>query len=628
MRKPLTKKRAVIMAHNIRAQYEGYKEQGMLAAAKYILLYAVEHPEEDKDDKTLDYAEAENVVRSFIKHLLNNNQFEAAAVLMWGKQVFNYEPKSVRDVWRCCEQYDKLLIPGSGAMGKSYNVGAKFYLEWWKDPEYTCIKVVSATKEHAKTNIFASMQNFHRLAILRPKGCESHEAAESIKCNSDEKQGIHLMAIAKGESGAGVLRGFHPVPRQGEPHPEFGILSRVFALLDEAEAIPFGCWEGVNNIASTIDSSSKSGQIKIVAASNPKNRASDFGQRCEPVGGWTMIDKETDLEWTSKEGYHVLRLDAAQSENVIQKKMIYEGFQTYDGYMAYLQAGRTAESDTMARGWFPAEGTAMCIITPAMFDNSIGIYRFIGPVVPLTGIDLALEGNDNMVAAHGRFGLVDGWTPQSGKIIAFNEPRVGLQLDGLVMFPKVDTVKQTNAIKDFCKTMRIKPGWCCVDRTGNGSGVHDCLRNDIHFGEDVMGVNYGEAATDSRVMADDAKTCQEQYDGIVTELIFALARFLEFGYIKISPSFRNEELSKQCVSRRYKQKGKGLNRVEPKKEYMHRLQAKSPDAMDAVSLMVHLFRMKSGEIGSMTPQKPPQREDRQREQFDVGKLDFIDFSGD
>jgi len=623
-----SEERAMRLAQGARMQYDAHKEQGMLACAKFILTYGTSEPEKnDGIEKTLDNPEAERIVRNFLQHLLDNRLFNPAAALMWGKNIFTHEPQSVQDVWRCAEEYDKLLIPGSGAMGKSYSVGAKFYLEWWLDPKYTCIKVISATKEHAKTNIFASMQNFHRWAIIRPEGCEEHEAAESIKCNNDEKQGIHLVAIAKGESGSGVLRGFHPTPRHGEPHPIFGVLSRIFVLLDEAEVIPSGVWQGVNNIASTIDTSERKGQIKICAASNPKNRASDFGVRCEPVGGWTTINVDTSHEWKSKEGYHVLRLDAARSENVKQRKMVYEGFQTYEGFMAYMQAGgRTAEAMTFARGWFPEEGVAMCIITPAMFDNSIGTLRFIGSVIPLCAFDLALEGNDTIVCSYGRFGLSDGWTPMSGQFVSFKTPRVALQLDAQIKFPKGDTIKVFKAIKEFCATMKIKSGWVCVDRTGTGSGVHDCLRNDIHFGTDVMGINYSEAATDTKMFEEDEKSCNELYYGIWTELLFALSRYLEFGYLKISPSFRNEELIKQGTGRRYRQRGVGLVQAQSKKDYMREMAARSPDELDSLSLFVHLFRMKSGEVGSMADGKAPERHERQRDFSAVDSITFVDFS--
>jgi hypothetical protein len=193
--------------------------------------------------------------------------------------------------------------------------------------------------------------------------------AKSIQANDDDKNGIHLVAVPKGDSGTGTLRGFHPAPRAGKAHPKWGQMSRTHVILDEAEEVPAGVWEGLQNILSAADTEGSKGRIKIFGASNPKDRTSEFGKRCEPDRGWLSVDCEDDFEWVSRDGWHVLRLDAARCENVIEQRIVFPGFQTYEGYMAYEARGRTAEYFTMARGFFPQEGVSMAIITPAMMDS-------------------------------------------------------------------------------------------------------------------------------------------------------------------------------------------------------------------------------------------------------------------
>ena len=190
-------------------------------------------------------------------------------------------------------------------------------------------------------------------------------------------------------------------------------------------------------------------------------------------------------------------------------------------------------------------------------------------------------------------------------------------------FPKGDTVKQTQAIMRFCNQMKIGAGWTCVDRTGNGSGVHDNLKN--LFGSDVLGVNYSEMATETHVLGDETKRANEMYHGVVTELIFGLAKLLEFGYLKISPGFRHEQLVREATGRRYKQKGRGLVRVESKAEYCRRTRQKSPDALDSLSLLVFLFRQRSGSVPTMTTPKP-ERHQRERPMRGIEKMEFVDFS--
>jgi hypothetical protein len=280
--------------------------------------------------------------------------------------------------------------------------------------------------------------------------------------------------------------------------------------------------------------------------------------------------------------------------------------------------------NTMARGWFPEEGQAMGIITPAMMDNSIGIVRFIGPVVPLAAFDLALEGNDQVMCSYGRFGLCDGWTPQSGKFIEFKKPRTVLQLDSQIPFPKKATLEQTQAIIKFAKQMKIGPNWICVDRTGNGAGIHDSLCT--LYGNEVMGVNYSWAASDQHILGDDSQRANELYNGVVTELLFGLSKYLEFEYLKISPSFRNEDLIRQATARRYKQKGAGLVRVESKGEYCKRTRSKSPDALDSLSMLVYLMRMRGGAVATMTESKQEKNSPEKRLQSIVDNMEFVDMS--
>jgi len=616
---PQSVRGALLVATEARRLVDADEELGIIRAAAYLC--------EQRGTKRLENvrvtrAAAEGIIRAFIQSLLDADLFEPAALLMWGPQAFDWRPESCRRVWGGLMAHDKLLVQGAGSMGKSYGAAAWFYLDWWRDPRWTCVKVVSLTRDHAERNIFASIKQFHRTALVRPVSEVPDDLATTIQVSNDSKQGVHLVAIPKGEDGHGTLRGFHPSPRSGGPHQRWGGVSRTHVILDEAEEISDGVWQGVQNILSAADTSTK-GRIKVFAASNPRDRTSQFGQRCEPKHGWGGLEMETDQEWDSKDGWKVIRLDAANCENVIHRRVIYHGLQTYEGFMSYVSRGRTAEASTMARGWFPDEGIAMGVISPAMMDNAIGICRFTGPVVPLAAFDLALEGVDQVLASYGRFGLSDGWTDRSGRFHEFKRPRTMLQLDSQIPFPKNKTLEQTQAIIKFCKTMKISPNWLCVDRTGNGAGIHDLLCS--MFGSEVMGLNYSWAATDTPVMGDDSQKANEMYNGLVTELIFALSKYLEFEWLKISPSFRNEDLVKQATGRRYTQKGKGMVRVEAKKDYIKRTRLSSPDALDSLSMMVHLMRLRGGNVATMNEPKPESYV-KEMESIVDSSIVFVDFS--
>ena len=198
-----------------------------------------------------------------------------------------------------------------------------------------------------------------------------------------------------------------------------------------------------------------------------------------------------------------------------------------------------------------------------------------------------------------------------------------LQLDSQIDFPKKATLEQTDQIIKFCKQMKIAPNWLCVDRTGNGAGISDALCS--LFGKEVLGVNYSWAASETNILGEDTQRANELYSGVVTELIFGLAKYLEFEYLKISPSFANEDLVRQAIARRYKQAGQGLVRVESKGDFVKRTRQNSPDQLDSLSLLVYLFRQREGLVATMTePNKETSFEKPMQSIENMGYVDFTD----
>jgi hypothetical protein len=141
-----------------------------------------------------------------------------------------------------------------------------------------------------------------------------------------------------------------------------------------------------------------------------------------------------------------------------------------------------------------------------------------------------------------------------------------------------------------------------------------------------LGINYSWAASETHILGDDSQRANELYNGVVTELIFGLSKYLEFEYLKISPSFRNEELTRQATSRRYKQAGQGLVRVESKGDYCKRTRSKSPDELDSLSMLVYLMRQRGGFVATMTEAKPDPNANRREIQSLVDNMEFVDFS--
>jgi len=616
--KPLSSEEYLRRAYALREAYTAGGD--IFSAAEYIIKHCLKKPA--TGDVKLTTREAEFLVWKYIQRMLDVNEYQSAAIVCWGPELFTPEPRCTQLVWNALEGESKNLIMGGGSLSKSYSGAVYFGLDYLRDPEWTCIKVMSVTRSHAVQNIFAHLKNLLQSTIVPVPGLVVK--ADSIRVNNDDKQGIHLVGIPQGDDGKGRLRGFHPVPRPVR-HPRFGLLSRVALLLDEAEEMPEGVWEDVNNVLLTeeIDMS----HVKVMAATNPKDRNSKFGQLSEPETGWSSVDIDVDETWKSSKGWNVVRLDGARCENVTEKKVVFPGLQTWEGFARLLKLGTdNPEYFTMARGWFPEASAAVVIVSPAMFQRAKGFYFFSGPTITAGGLDPAFEGNDTIPFTCLRSGVATGWTDVQGTFHAFPSERRVIQAEQQIVMEKKETIEQSHAVIRLCKDMGIKPRWMTTDRTGNGTGLHDALKS--MFGSDVFGVMFGWAPTDTKILDDDSETCEERYHDIITEMAFALRKFIEADLFKLNPGINWNTLEKQTVTRRYHQKGRGILQIESKKEFKKRHSGESPDRFDSLIVGVHGIRMNEGMSGRLVenPVKVARKPVSQTQHGIVDSLEFIDMS--
>jgi len=584
------RERNLMRARRIREIWDS--GQGIFEIAKFILWKcSTKNPGTIK----LNSIEAEHVLRVYIQKLLDTDQYEAAAAIMWSPEMFTPDPHSTQLVWNAIIDHPKNLVMGGGSLSKSYSGAVHFALDFVRDPRWTCIKVVSVTRKHAVTNIFAHLKNLLSNTILPIPGLAEHSSSDSLKVFDDEKQGIHLIAIPQGDTGKGRLRGFHPVPR-GEIHPMFGRLSRIVVLIDEAEEVPEGIWEDVNNILLTEESEGR--RVRVFAATNPKNRQSRFAQMAEPRDGWSSVDIDLHESWEAASGWHVTRLDGAKCENVQRREIVYPGLMTYEGFMNLLKKGvDNSEYYTMARGWFPEESAQSVIITESQFAASKGVVTFSGPTISAGSVDLAFEGGDSVIFTHLRHGEAAGWTDTSGRYHPLRLGQRAIQVEQQFLMEKRDTIAQTKAIIRLCEDIGVRPPWLSVDRTGNGTGVHDALCT--MFGPEVFGVMFSWAATDTKILDDDSEVCNERYQDIITEMAFAVSKFMETQVLFLNPSVNWTKLEACTVTRRYFQTGRGMVKIQSKKEFKKLHAGESPDRFDSLIVGVHGIRMNAGFAAQM-----------------------------
>lgn len=569
-------------------------EGSKIEAARRVLVFT---GQEGKPVREI--AQADKILLSVLYDLLDNDDYELAAQLLWPITMFTPEPEFARRVWKELRTQEMLMLMGAASTSKSYSSGVFFLLDWVRDPKYTTVKVLGPSKTHLQDNLFSHLVNLHQSASLPLPG----KVGELfIGMNTRNRRGsITGVIVPLGKSGAARLQGVKRFARK-KAHPKFGILSRTRVLLDEAEQIPSGIWDDIDNITSTM--TGDGGSI-VACAFNPQDVTSSVGQRCEPPQGWEKLNADMDQEWTSTRDWRVIRLDGERCENVVQGKVVYAGLQTREG-LARLKGGSGGSDSagyyTFGRALYPPAGASFNIIPSALLTKLKARVIYIDKPMRFMGGDIALEGVDKAMAASGWFGLASAiempptTTHPKGQMLYFKDemgrarPRFAVYIDNLFPISKGDTNHVAAETKRIAMELGIQGMNVMLDRTGNGAGVHDLLKS--IWSPDVMGVNYSSSASGLKIFEEDSQLPEDLYDRIQTELWFAFKRWLEHGSIFISPDVDTTKLYPQLTGRRYAS-GK-ISKVEPKKAYMSRSGNESPNEADAVMLIIQGIRQRLG----------------------------------
>jgi hypothetical protein len=580
------------------------RPETLIAACNLLLDYY------GKSERVKTMQEAYTGLYGAFQGFLDSDRYTEAALLIWGggdSGIFDSRPRSVQRIWGGLMKYPKVLIPGAESQGKSYTPAAWSVLDWARDPEFTSGKIISVTSGHAASNLMAQIKTFHQSSALRLPGEVMDKGI--FLSGASKRSSITMVALPPSEDSKGRLRGFHSVLRP-KPHPQFGRKSRLFAIIDEGEDVPAGLWEGLENMLATQGSYKGRHHVTIIAVANPKKRESPYAQRAKYPNGWENFNLDTSDEWDGPKelgGWHVIRLDAAKSENIVEKREVFPGMLTYESYMDRVRRGVTsAEYFTFARGAWP-EGISEFHVTPSYFFNdSVGIYRWAGSdVTPIASLDPAFaEGGDNPVLTTGRYGKAVGFTSLDGVYRPFDSPRYALQLEKQLFIRKDNTLLMADEVVNYLKNLQVRPEYFVIDKTGAGLGLHDALL--MKFGG-IFGVQWSERASERKILKEDTMTAEERYSGVVSEMAFAFATWLQYGYIKIAPMMDSTKLQSQATGRKYYYDGRGLIRVQSKADFKSETGGLSPDEYDSAIMIPHLIRLRQSQNAAMLPGQSPVR---------------------
>lgn len=549
----------------------------------------------DLPDRVQSPLTAKQLLRSLLQTLLDNDEYLKAAALLWPQHLFDARPQYTQDIFKAIIEDNQLLIPGANGCSKSYSCIAFCYLDWRRDPEYTMIKMAAVNEEHLKRTLIAQIHQFHSAAVIEmEQKCVDNEMYLGLEGLPD--MGIAGVIMPQGAEGTGRIRGYKPKPIRKKKHPRFGYSSRVRFYGDEGQIYRVSVFKDFGSMQSAMNGPDP---VKIFVTYNPDNTDRPVVQRAMPPQGWLMEDLETLFRYKSKEGWSVLRLDGAKCENVVQRKIIYPGLQTLEGYMKFVQGGGDTSADYFekARGFPPIKGAVNIVIAPSFPNDYRGTVNFIQPPMVGATVDCAYQGEDGAIMTPFRYGLASGWTRESGDKVLFVDyndpskpkPKHVLQYDQQIpLTNREDTVLLAKEIITLAKQLNIKPENIGIDGTGNGFGTYSHLKQ--YFG-DVVFIQWAAKATDKKVLNEDQASANTVYDSIISEMWFTVRRWFESGCIYISPMINHSPLNQQLSTRRFSNVRLGLMKVESKKDYKSRGNG-SPDEADSFIMAPMVVRQR------------------------------------
>jgi hypothetical protein len=496
----------------------------------------------------------------------------------------------------------------------SYNSGIWMLLDYLRDPFYTSVKLAAVNEDQLRKQLFAHVATkVKSLAIPTQYDIQIRDSDLWLGIKeAGYGFGIAGIPFKQSQETSGQLKGYKSQPVRAVKHPQFGLMSRLRVLLDESQNIPGGPFQDMNSLVASV---SGADLVKIACAFNPENTTCHAVQLAEPPDGWDPDDMDRLYDYVAKSGWLVCRLDAALCENVKQKKVVFPGLQTYEGFMGYLKAGgdSSAAYSCFARGFPPMKGSVWTVVPPTWPQTARGEVVFVENPVIFGAVDLAFMGQDSAQMAVGRWGLASGWRDHQGLShtfkdrlnIAKDRPRHVLQIDQIFPMMKSDnTVVMAEEIIGKCKMLGINPENLAVDSTGYGFGVHGHLVK--VFGE-VLGIAWNQKATERKILAEDQEGADAQVDGVMSEMWWAFRRWIDPSCkaILINPIIPTNPIHTQLTARRYRN-GKNGIKVESKEEYKSRNKS-SPDEADSFVMLVHIVRKQSDVLPGLVEQADVKR---------------------
>ncbi|MFQ5589559.1 MAG: hypothetical protein ACE5HE_00210 [Phycisphaerae bacterium] len=483
----------------------------------------------------------------------------------WNPWLEKFVEAFVYEDWTC--------MSGCASSGKTHG-SALCATAWWLcAADVSSVILTSTTKAMIRKRAWGVVQNLYRTMSIGAFGnmVDSKTTWQSQK--GDDKHAMFGVAVEEGSVTKAIdhIKGIHT--------------RRQLVVVDEATSVPEAVFEACANLYAGAQ------EFKLVVMGNPRSRLDVMGQFMEPESGWSSVTVDSD-GWRTIKQLHgragmCVRFDAEKSPNLIEGKTRWPYLVT-EGRLRNAERRLGASSPefyTEYRGFPPSEGTIKTVFTEGLLTQNHGMrneHEFTGEWwIDVAGFDPAFGGGDRPQLRFARFGKND-----KGDTVMNLRDKVTLEIDADSVAEEPVHYQLARQCEDECKQRNVKPGMCAVDATGEGGGLCDIITR--NWGQ-IIRVEFGGAAGDAPINAEDPRPANEVYANKVAEMWFAAREFLISGQLR---GFDSETAIEFC-QREYLDRatdGRSIRiKLESKKDYKAK-HGQSPDLADAAAMAIEAGR--------------------------------------
>ncbi len=527
--------------------------------------------------------------------------YQRACKLLWPElDSHRWSDLAAKELTRPNHKITSFMGPGSTA--KTHEAAKWGLVEYFADPENTCVLVSSTDIRGLKLRIWGEISDLWQKAINRHPHLAGHMLESRIAITTDaledgELNDRQVRDMRKAICGIPCIQDKKYVGL-AKYH---GIKQARMRLVGDELALMGGAFlKSIANLNNNAD-------FQAVVCFNPNDPLDPGGQVAEPVDGWqSHMEPEKTEVWDTRfmngrcinyVGTDSPNFDDPNQPNkypyLIGPKKIAELISAFgkDSFEYYSQGVGVMKVGQLSKR----------VVTRDLCrkNHALDAPEWKGPNrTRIYALDAAY-GGDRCVGGWGEFGL----DPDGKMILCLNRPNI--------IHIKTDDEPENiiaRAVKDQCDVADIQPENMFHDSTGRGrlgtalSRIWSPNTNPIEFGGPATQRPSSKDIylTDPITRERRLKRCDEAYDRFVTELWWSVAYTIEGGQMRGLP----EDVMDELCMRMWYLKSRDRKAVEPKSGTatnpgMKERTGRSPDLGDWCAIVLEGARQRGFEIARL-----------------------------